>query len=205
MPCPPVVLILSALLAVVAQAQQRCLPCGTDRPCPPSSRGEGEPCGGPCDLKGQCAPGLACTSSNPLWSRMASYFMATAVAEQEGLCVRQEPLAHPCAGCKSPAKIDDAVLDAARWSVVAVNGARNSSTSLEMVRVVRATQQVVAGVRYVITIEVDDSDCVNDGLQHAEGACQLTGPTQLLEVDVVFAPWREPRYTLLRHELGTNP
>ncbi|KAJ1623958.1 hypothetical protein T492DRAFT_845123 [Pavlovales sp. CCMP2436] len=120
--------------------------------------------------------------------------MATAVADQESVYV----------GGKTPATIDEAVLNAARWSVVAVNDARNSPTSLKIVRVVRATQQVVAGVRYVITIEVGDSDSANDGLQHAKGAYRLTGPTQLLEVDVVFAPWCEPRYTLLRHELGSN-
>jgi hypothetical protein len=62
------------------------------------------------------------------------------------VCVQKEPLVPRCVGCPSVASVDDdALAEAARWGVLEVSKARNGARSLELVRIVRASKQVVAG------------------------------------------------------------
>ncbi|KAG8470900.1 hypothetical protein KFE25_009321 [Diacronema lutheri] len=169
--------------------------------CPPTGRAAGESCGGPCDRDGLCAPGLTCAPVDTLKTRVLEFFAPDA---RSGVCTTREPLAPACVGCPSPAPPDDeGIIDAARWAVATVNAGRNNAHALELVRIASASKQVVAGIKYMLTIEVGESSCANDGRQHEVGACPLLADTQtlLLDVEVVDAPWRTPRYMLLSKAL----
>jgi len=48
----------------------------------------------------------------------------------------------------------------------------------------RARERACAGIKYMLTIEVGESSCANDGRQHEVGACPLLADTQTLLLDV---------------------
>lgn len=85
---------------------------------------------------------------------------------------------HPCVGCASEVEVNEEVLAAARFGVAAVNRERNSVYALSFVRVVRATSQVVAGVKYTITFEAAESTCRNDGHAHELADCPVAEGTR---------------------------
>jgi hypothetical protein len=120
-------------------------------------------------------------------SRLASFFAAD---ELPGLCVAQTAPTHACVGCPSETEVDESVLAAAQWSVASVNRARNSPHPLEMVRVRKASKQVVAGIKFTLVLEVAESDCANDGEEHVLSACPVRADAQLqlLTIEVRAGP-----------------
>jgi hypothetical protein len=134
---------------------------------------------------------------------MVAFFAADA---QPGICVAGEPAKHTCVGCPADAAVDDALLEVARWGTAEANRQIGGAFSYELVRVRSASKQVVAGIKYTLALEVVLSTCANDGVEHAPGACgvQQGAHPQILTVQVVDAPWRTPRYTLLSHTLDVD-
>eukprot|EP00307_Rebecca_sp_RCC1486_P007031 CAMPEP_0119411854 /NCGR_PEP_ID=MMETSP1335-20130426/4457_1 /TAXON_ID=259385 /ORGANISM="Chrysoculter rhomboideus, Strain RCC1486" /LENGTH=218 /DNA_ID=CAMNT_0007436527 /DNA_START=104 /DNA_END=762 /DNA_ORIENTATION=+ len=96
----------------------------------------------------------------------------------------------PCVGCPAEVEVNDAVLSAAHWSLGEINRQRNSMYALSFVRVVRATSQVVAGIKYTITFEAGESSCRNDGHAHELSECPLseTARKELHTVEVRAEP-----------------
>lgn len=153
--------------------------------CPPADKEalkanlkrEGEPCGGACDSLGWCADGLECVV--PKTSSMSFAILLTPA--RSGICrgpVEEEtPTNAGVPGGISKADVDEAILGAARFCVDSMNAQSNSLTPPTMSRVVSATKQVVAGIKYRIKVEM------SDGHQH--------------EFDIVEQAWMTPRYNLL--------
>jgi len=93
---------------------------------------------------------------------------------------------------------DEGVLAAAAFSVDGVNMNLGSNTMFmyKMNRVVSATSQVVAGVKYVITLEMKETGCRNsmESYNMLED-CAFRGDdaqTQLCTVQILWQAWQEP-------------
>jgi len=81
--------------------------------------------------------------------------------------------------------LDDVdMLRAAKEGVRIVQASSNSLDVLSVVQILRATKQVVAGVKYTITLELSDS--------------------ALHRIEIVDTPWLTPRFSMLEHRVMSN-
>ncbi|KAK3607953.1 hypothetical protein CHS0354_006549 [Potamilus streckersoni] len=87
---------------------------------------------------------------------------------------------------------------AAAFAVDAMNKQSNSINRIMLIKVVRAQQQVVAGMNYKLVLKVGvSSSCRNDGtIGMTVLNCPVDQRKQRCNVIVWDQPWRTPRYKL---------
>jgi len=99
---------------------------------------------------------------------------------------------------------DDGAISAARGALALLNAQSNSAAPLEMVELVSARSQVVAGMKYELVLDAGLSSCANDGAEHTLEACPVDSPARYTIV-VVDQAWQTPRYTLVSHTTEEMP
>ena len=166
--------------------------------CPPieeavQARQLGEQCGGTCDTYGKCAAGLFCRTEQTTSPFSMAILMGG--TKKAGSCAsvtgdvedrRQLQLGgRVMAGGSSAADIDaPEVSAAAKFAVKTMMERSNSLTPATLARVVSATQQVVAGMKYTLDM------IMSDGSEH--------------HVVIIDQAWMTPRYTLLSDDIVTH-
>merc|ERR1711865_99204 len=96
----------------------------------------------------------------------------------------------------------NAALDA---GMLALNAQSNSLYLHQLVRVVSATKQLVAGLKYTIQIEMGTSECFKTVESSSLDECPVAGNTAVTELVVIDQAWMAPRYTLLSSALVSDP
>lgn len=105
------------------------------------------------------------------------------------------------AGAATP--VDDVteadVASSIRVAIDAVNARSNSMYRLTLSRVVSATKQVVAGLKYTFTLELGESACRNDHSAKEDDECPLTASMAVTTytVQVLSQPWKTPKFTVV--------
>ena len=96
-----------------------------------------------------------------------------------------------------------AALDA---GMLALNAQSNSLYLYQRVRVVSATKQVVAGLKYTIQIEMGTSECLKTVESSSLDECPIAGGnTAVTELVVIDQAWMAPRYSLVSSALVSAP
>eukprot|EP00047_Mylnosiga_fluctuans_P015665 m.48285 g.48285 ORF g.48285 m.48285 type:complete len:652 (-) comp6026_c0_seq1:123-2078(-) len=106
----------------------------------------------------------------------------------------------PMVGGSEPVDVASTeVTDAAVCAVAALNARSNSVYQLELVDVITGTQQVVAGMRYHLTMTVASAKtCLNNGATPSLATCPVDLSTAAqYTADVVVTPWATPSCTVL--------
>merc|ERR1712028_103833 len=96
----------------------------------------------------------------------------------------------------------NAALDA---GMLALNAQSNSLYLHQLVRVVSATKQVVAGLKYTIQIEMGTSECFKTVESSSLDECPVAGDTEIHSLVVSDQPWLSPRFQLLSSALVSDP
>ena len=99
---------------------------------------------------------------------------------------------------------DPQVLDAAKHGVMLLNQKLDGTKAMVLNHVVKATTQVVAGIKYNLIVEVAESDCPNrKGLVPEDNQCrpQDGTPKTTYELQIWWQSWRTPAYQLMGQEL----
>merc|ERR1711865_561908 len=90
----------------------------------------------------------------------------------------------------------NAALDA---GMLALNAQSNSMYLHQALRVVSATKQVVAGLKYTIQIEMGTSECLKTVEDSSLDACPVNSDTEIHSLVVIEQAWMDPRYQLTSH------
>ncbi len=104
-------------------------------------------------------------------------------------------------GGKRPADVnEEGVLAAATAAVKHIDTASNSVYSTALLRVVSATKQVVAGLKYSLVLEAAPTTCTKRSIAEddpSRGECS-PDPSRATRytVSVLSQPWRKPPYTV---------
>lgn len=153
---------------------------------------EGQQCGGVCDSFGLCAAGLECFVEKPKLSSF-SFAILSPSQTRAGVC---RPSVAPVdagddagvegrglLGGERDANLDsEEILSAAKAGLTEAFKASNSlSAPPTLKKVLSASQQVVAGIKYSLEVQM------SDGSRH--------------RLEVLDQAWMSPRYTLLRHQV----
>jgi len=161
--------------------------------CPPSEQTAktsalGEACGGTCDSVGVCAEGLHCVvmpqgTVSPMSFAIASFGLGG--KDKVGVCKQKSgarELQFVAGGTRDVDDLDsDEIVAAAKQAMLMVTRMSNSLTPPTLKRIVSAQSQVVAGMKYTLTLEM------TDGSRH--------------RVVLVDQPWQKERYSMVSHEL----
>ena len=164
--------------------------------CPPAPvedvpRVEGEQCGGACDSFGKCAEGLECFVDKPKTSPF-SFAIVMGNNNRAGVCVSPDKNVEErrslqlggrtlAGGVHETSVESPEVAGAAKHALAELMRSSNSLTPPTLVRVVSAQTQVVAGIKYILELEL------SDGSHH--------------RVSVVDQAWMHPRYSMVNHEV----
>lgn len=101
-------------------------------------------------------------------------------------------------GVRAADESTNEVLAAAQCGVLELNARSNGLYQQQLVRVVSATTQVVAGIRYQLEVETGESSaCRNDGQQRELADCPVDGTVSRFMLAVVVQAWTETPCTLL--------
>jgi hypothetical protein len=92
----------------------------------------------------------------------------------------------------------ESVVAAARAAVRYITETSNSIYTTELVRVVSATKQVVAGAKFHLVLLAAPTTCLKANVESgAPSACAiLSTKAREYEVDVLSQPWRTPAFTV---------
>jgi len=155
--------------------------------CPPIEEeakrvGLGQPCGGTCDTLGLCSDGLKCVVTPKTVSPFSFAIVSFGVGgTKAGVCQQEDAGRQLAGGVQQTALDKPEIVAAAKQAVALVSRSSNSLTPPTLKRIVSATSQVVAGIKYVLTLEM------TDGSQH--------------HVELVDTPWLTPRWSLVKHDV----
>jgi len=137
------------------------------------------------------------------------------VSDQPWLSPRFQLLSHntevdvvPAPMVGAPGSIDNAeenMLAALEAGMVLLNAQSNSLYLHQAIRVISATKQVVAGLKYTIQIEMGTSECFKTVESSSLDECPVAGDTAVTELVVIDQAWMAPRYTLLSSALVSDP
>lgn len=151
----------------------------------------GEKCGGACSSFGDCEEGLTCvvekaTTASPFsFAILAPARNGICVAEKEAI-ESEEPTEERrslqrMGGSREADRNNPDVIAAAKFAEQRMVASSNALTPATLVRIVSAEQQVVAGIKYTLTLEMSDHT------QH--------------RVQIVDQPWMDTRYNFLADDL----
>lgn len=128
------------------------------------------------------------------------------VTEEEGILGAEEEVfvarSSPCLGCPSNIDVNSTeVKDLANFALSALENAANSDKIQSVVRIEKATSQVVSGSLYVLTIELVDTNCLrSENADRSKCQPNLTeGTRRMCTVGIWDQPWlnskqiREPQ------------
>merc|ERR1711865_807941 len=131
------------------------------------------------------------------------------VSDQPWLSPRFQLLSHntevdvvPAPMVGTPGSIDNAeenMLAALEAGMVLLNAQSNSLYLHQAIRVISATKQVVAGLKYTIQIEMGTSECFKTVESSSLDECPVAGDTEIHSLVVSDQPWLSPRFQLLSH------
>ena len=178
------------LLALVGSAMGMVCPPRSTEELKANLKAEGEACGGACDSQGWCADGLECVVPKASPMSFAILLTPARIGVCRGLVEEtEEDVKVPTMGGTIPggvtrAEVDEAMTAAANFCVTDMNSASNALTPPTMVKIVEATKQVVAGIKYHLKVEM------SDGHQH--------------EFDVLEQAWMTPRYQILERKFNVE-
>lgn len=143
----------------------------------------GEACGGTCNTYGECAEGLKCMTEKT--TSPMSFAILMGGTKKAGVCAKpvledRRGLTGMPGGSSAIALDDEGLLSAAKFSMGRIAADSNSLTPPTLSRIVSASKQVVAGIKYTIEVELSDAT-------HRR-------------VEIVDTPWMTPRYNVISHE-----
>lgn len=140
--------------------------------CPPHSSTQnsltdlapGHSCGGFCGAKGSCAAGLTCQKPCQAVAHPSASFaiIEMGAPEPDGVCVDGSPRDGEVAMPGAPMQkgvCDASVVAAANAVMKVIDAQSNSLMSMQLVQVLSASSQVVAGIRWQLTILAGPSTC----------------------------------------------
>jgi hypothetical protein len=99
---------------------------------------------------------------------------------------------------------DEAMLAALQAGMKIMNQQSNSGKLQLVVRVLEVTRQVVAGLKYVIRIEMGQSECRISDDERTLEECPVDS-TAIHELTIWDQPWEDLRYQLLEHSPVAEP
>ena len=142
---------------------------------------------------GACGPGLVCQPScsssagGATGGRCAPASAAAAAASPPNLC----------SGCAIAASVcSSGVVNATDFAISQIDAQSNSLNSLQLVRPVSATSQVVAGIKYTLTFMAGVSECAKPRTGGAARLCSTpvhADAAHEYTATVWDQPWRTPR------------
>lgn len=160
----------------------------------------GSTCGGVCGVKGQCQNNFVCQKPCDLKKFPSASFAISdlGVPEPEGICVEKvDPDQKSFPGGSIQKDVcDDDVQKAAKKAVQMIDVQSNSLNSIQLVQVVVAQSQVVAGIKWTLTLAAGVSSCKKT---KEYSLCETPVDEQqrdLYEVTLLDQAWMTPRYTL---------
>lgn len=110
-----------------------------------------------------------------------------------------------CPGCAIAASVcSSGVVNATDFAISHIDAQSNSLNSLQLVRPVSATSQVVAGIKYTLTFMAGVSECAKPRAGGAARLCSTpvhADAAHEYTATVWDQPWRTPRYVLQHWEL----
>ena len=138
------------------------------------------------------------------------------VSDQPWLSPRFQLLSHitevdvvPAPMVGAPGSVDNAeenMLAALEAGMVLLNAQSNSMYLHQAIRVISATKQVVAGLKYTIQIEMGTSECLKTVESSSLDECPIAGGnTAVTELVVIDQAWMAPRYSLVSSALVSDP
>ncbi|XP_041353230.1 cathepsin F-like [Gigantopelta aegis] len=105
-------------------------------------------------------------------------------------------------GALEPSQLNGDVQRAVLFAVDALNGKSNSLFRSVVKTVSHVHRQIVAGVKFVFTMNMVETSCRNNNQNTAKGLseCPATngGMNQHCQVEVLYQAWMTPHYTLLK-------
>jgi len=196
---PLLVNMLAHLLLALSSQSFVCPPIEEAR----TARQAGEQCGGTCNSYGECAKGLECVE--PQRSPM-SFAILMGGTKAAGVCRtasqtveavppaerrkldserRKLPGGMLAGGAHGSDVEDEAVRAAAKFGVSEIMARSNSLDTVTLTRIIDAQTQIVAGVKYTLTLQMSDNS--------------------VHRVQIWDQAWRTPRYQMMVDELVTLP
>lgn len=92
--------------------------------------------------------------------------------------------------------LQEGVKAAAAAAVQHIENQSNSVYTYKLMKIVDARKQVVAGVKYHLTLEAAPTSCLKDGSNAEEGCAVNVGRTQRYHVQVLSQPWKKPGFSV---------
>lgn len=197
--------VAACILGALTVANAQFLLGGPGIACPPNPDrptdvAEGRQCGGWCNQYGDCVDGFECKAKATAGGAGmllggGGPSVCKAAAPDEG-----------CGGCVDTVtddNYDSDTMDAAKAAVGLIDAQSNSMFGSQFVQIVpgTVTTQVVAGIKYTMSIQVGLTACRNsgDGTTLAEDDCPVKDGAQITQyhIEMVSAPWQTPPLTLL--------
>jgi len=112
-----------------------------------------------------------------------------------------EAPSQPVGSAQPVSILDGPMLEALDAGMESLNAQSNSMFWQQHTEVISATQQVVAGFKWVIQIRLGSSQCPKTSMisSHDLTSCPVDGGTELHELVISEQAWSTPRYTLRSH------